>query len=480
MEIPRVGGDGQSPCVSGLPHYTHHSSTQQMNAARRASRASRKRNPAPRRRNARAASTASRRPTPSASSTEVVGPYATVGRDIGGILGFAPLGERIGGAIGRLFGKGDYSVLGNSLMESYGKPAAGPPPPALFRSGKRGTRIVEREYIGDIRSGSLTDGSSIFNNNSFAINPGVSTTFPWLSKVARQFDQWEPHGIVFEFRSTSSEYNGSTQALGTVILATDYDAVDSPYTSKVLAENSDYAMSVKASDCAIHGIECAPGERPSTVLFTRAADRPPGTDPRLYDLGLFQIATQGMSAANVNLGELWVSYDITFYKKQLNSGEEPDDSNYFSFTYSPVGTTSDYFGRNNGAYRNWGNWDNTSYVSTTEIFLPPFAQPGTVFALECHWTASSGTPVLPTFTPSNCSLVYGSGLFDGGASSDTYLGELQVSGAAVQAVARHFYVVTAPNAKITCSSGTLSNITSTTTMLTQLPSGVPYSRQPVA
>jgi hypothetical protein len=32
-----------------------------------------------------------------------------------------------------------------------------------------------------------------------------------------------------------------------------------------------------------------------------------------------QVATQGMSAANIELGEIWIDYDIAFFKKQVPS-----------------------------------------------------------------------------------------------------------------------------------------------------------------
>lgn len=417
------------------------------------------------------------RSAPSAPSE--VGPYATVGRDIGGLLGFAPLGERVGGAIGRLFGKGDYQVRSNSLMESYGKPSAGPPPPALFRNGKRGVRVVEREYLGDIRSGTLSGGSSVFTNQSFIINPGLSTTFPWLSKIARQFDQWEPHGIVFEYRSTSSEYNGSSQSLGTVILATDYDVVDSPYLNKVQAENSDYAMSVKSSDCAVHGVECALDERPTPILFTRTANRPSGTDPRLYDLGNFQLCTQGMSVADVTLGELWVSYDITFYKKQINAEDAPENLALFSNTYSPTASTSDYFGTTSNDFKNWGTWDNHAYVTTDKIYLPPYAKKDSVWLFTCNWNASSSN-ALPTFTPYNCEVIIDDRFEDSSESTTIKAGQIYVNNANAIVYQTPLRVTADGGAYITLSGGTIANVTRCQSYLTQLPSNIPYHLQPIA
>jgi hypothetical protein len=237
------------------------------------------------------------------------------GTAIGARFGQPDLGRTLANkAYTRLVGSGDYDMRANSLITQT---SSGPVMPTFAPDGRRGIRIREREYIGDIISGpSIVGASTAFNNTSFVVNPSNSTTFPWLSQFANNFDQWEPHGIVFEYVSTSSNYNGTSQALGVVVTAADYDFADPLYASKSEMENSGYAISTAASASMLHGIECAVTERPSRVLYTGTGSGS-DTSNNLHNLARFQIATQGMSVANVTLGELWVTYDITFYKKQL-------------------------------------------------------------------------------------------------------------------------------------------------------------------
>lgn len=235
-----------------------------------------------------------------------------VGKFLGNFAGQGELGQMAGSALAKYFGHGDYRVKGNSLME--GNTAI---PRATFsKDGRRGTRITEREYLGDIISGDLSGASTVFTIQEFLLNPTSPGTFPWLSRLAHLYDQWEPNGIVFEFVSTSSEFNGSSQALGTVIMATDYDPYDPSYATKQEMENSDYSCSTKPALSLTHGIECDPRERPTPVLFTSTSNGAPETS---FSLGTFTVATQGCSVAGVNLGELWVSYDLTFFKKQLTN-----------------------------------------------------------------------------------------------------------------------------------------------------------------
>lgn len=233
----------------------------------------------------------------------------TIGRTLGNFVGQGDLGALAGSSLAKYFGHGDYKLTSNSLMTGTSATGA-----KFSNSGRRGTRIQEREYLGDIVSGALTGSATDFDASAYILNPTNTDTFPWLSQIALLYDQWEPHGIVFEFVSTSSDYNGTSQALGAVIIATDYDSYDPPYTSKQQMENSDYACSTKPALSLVHGVECDPRERPTPILYTSTSNGAP-TNSTL--LGSTTVATQGCSVAGVTLGELWISYDITFYKKQL-------------------------------------------------------------------------------------------------------------------------------------------------------------------
>lgn len=237
---------------------------------------------------------------------------STIGRTLGNFAGQGDLGAMAGNALAKYFGHGDYVIKSNSLMGT-GKTTV----PKFDNSGKRGTRIQEREFLGDVFSGdTLVSGSTSFDTRSFIINPTNPSCFPWLSKFAPLFDQWEPNGIIFNFVSTSSEFNGTSQSLGAVVMATDYDPYDLPYATKSEMENSDYSCSSKPSLGLVHAIECDDKERPTELLFTSTSNGAPLTST---NLGQFQIATKGCSTAGTTLGELWVSYDITFYKKQITN-----------------------------------------------------------------------------------------------------------------------------------------------------------------
>ncbi len=273
---------------------------------------------------------------PSKPKTEVGQIASKAGRLLGSMVGQGDLGDLAASGLAKLFGYGDYEVEENSLIKgAIGKSSS---IPVFERNGKRGIRVTEREYIGDVvANGTLVNGSTIFSSNTYPINPALASTFPWLSTLAQQFDEWEPLGIVFEFVPLATEFSTAI-SLGTVIMATDYNVLDPAYTNKLAMEESDYACSTKPSNMMVHGIECKASERSTRVLYTRAGSVPSTGTLQLYDLGNFQIATQGMSQQGT-VGELWISYDIAFYKKQLYSSQLGYSIPVYQAQYTPTSLT---------------------------------------------------------------------------------------------------------------------------------------------
>lgn len=340
----------------------------------------------------------------------------------------------------RVRGNGDYTVHSNSIaMHSRVAPDTDLVP--SFKGHQRETRVMHREYLGDIIS-SPTSGA--FQNTLYRINPGVVTSFPWLSVIAQNFDQWRPNGIVVCFKSTSSIYNGSSQALGTVIIASDYDLTDAPYSSKIEMENSEFAVSAKSSDNILHPIECAIGERQVKILKCRGVSNP-SDNLQWYDLCNLQVATQGITGSSVNLGELWITYDISFFKEQLYGNLFGNSILQYNYEWSTGTSTSAYFGNSGAA--NPTNTLNLTLTGTT-ITFPANVSAGTYF-LEWGVLGDSTAFTMPTFTPTSGCIV-GPAIF--GANSRWYAAQ---TGTSAVMLFNMMVTVTAPSAVITLSGGTI-------------------------
>lgn len=252
------------------------------------------------------------------------GPWGKAGRFVGGALGRAftggsggeKLGSAIGGLahyIGRIFGSGDYVMSPNPVKYNILVNESQVP---QFGSKPNQVHVRHREYLGDILT-SNTIGA--FRRQDFPINPGMAVSFPWLSQVCgATFQQYRINGMVYEFRTMSSDsLNSTNTALGSVIMATEYDSTDTVFTNKGEMENTEFGVSCKPSCNMIHAIECDRRQTSVSEQYIRFSAPPPNSDIRMYDLGRFSIATSGFQAANVNIGELWCTYDITLFKAVL-------------------------------------------------------------------------------------------------------------------------------------------------------------------
>jgi hypothetical protein len=236
------------------------------------------------------------------------GDYST---DIG-----SALGGLAGKAIGSIFGSGAYSVSKNTLMSNA-------VPEFALSSSKRGNEFSHREFMTDVFSGpTLGSNGTLFNLNQYIINPADNAMFPWLSQIAENFEEYELLGLIFEYIPSSGNAVSSTNAaLGTIVIATQYNSLDAAFTSKRQMESYEFAVSTVPSMSVIHPVECARAENALTTLYVNN----PGAqtsigDPRFSNLGILNIATVGQQAINANLGELWVSAHIRFKRPRLAPG----------------------------------------------------------------------------------------------------------------------------------------------------------------
>nr|QXP07748.1 MAG: putative capsid protein [Arizlama virus] len=340
----------------------------------------------------------------------------------------APLGSAIGYAADKIFGWGDYQIKQNSLLHKSG---------AVFE-GPDNVRVRHREFICNIAS------TSTFTNQSFPLNPGLRTSFPWLSAIAENFEQYKWNGLIAEFVSTSADaLNSTNTALGTLMMATDYDPADSNFTSKQQMLGNFFSNSGKPSCNMMHAIECAPASMPMEWYYVRANSVPSGKDNRLYDLANFQIATEGSQAAAI-IGELWFTYDVTFAKRQMNNTLGLAlASDHFQFSTGV--TTSAYFGTATNTAVSGSNLG--SSIATSTFLFPSNLGAGTYLFTYNLLGASTLCSSL-TFTPSNCEFL---SVYRG----DT-LSSLSTNGVTTTSYFSNFVVkITAQGAGFLISGGTI-------------------------
>lgn len=234
------------------------------------------------------------------------GTFANAGGALGGAFG-GPAGQLLGRAAGQSLsmatGYGDYIL--NDIVHK-GQSSIQQMDPNAPRT------IVHSEYITDV----LAPGNANFNvTSTFAVNPGDGKVFPWLSVIAQRFAKYRFRQLIFEFRSSSSDF-ATNSALGTVILAPNYNPLMSAPTTKAVMEAWSGAVSAKPSNGMYAGIECE--KRSNPVKWVRNATV--NTQSQLTELCDFFVAISGSPAAlNTALGEIWVHYTVDLMEPLLPS-----------------------------------------------------------------------------------------------------------------------------------------------------------------
>lgn len=347
----------------------------------------------------------------------------------GGSLG-SGLGSKMGSAISRLVGFGDYEVKNNSILTVGGMIPAGQPIPTFGVMGQA-TRVRHREYLFDL---AVPATPTAFNNTTLTVNPGDSYTFPWLASLAVQYQQYKFNGLIFEFKTLSSDITAGG-ALGSVIMASNYDVVQPSFADKIQMENSQYAVSGKPSCSQIHTMECLPSATANNLYYVRNTGPTsiPAQDNRFYDLANFQIATSGLpGTTNTVLGELWVSYDVSLYKPIINEaleggtvvGVSPSSGALFGVNPTVVG---DFVaGSDTLIFNQIGEY--LVYVQASGVALSGgFTLGGTAQHTQLASTYSASTTLVGVLikvkvTVPEQSLILGSGGVTSIASSEAFIG----------------------------------------------------------
>lgn len=177
--------------------------------------------------------------------------------------------------------------------------------------------VKHREFLADI------EGNSAFTISKWELNPGLPTTFPWLSGVASRFESYIVHKMRVIYEPTVS-----TNTNGTILMGVDFDAADESPEDKVKM------MAMKGSVRSAPWASCSKTLSKSDIhtmakqKYIRVTSLDPNLDIKTYDVGSLYIATQGFSSAT-DTGELYIEYEIELKTPQLLN----DDSLLSSVEY---------------------------------------------------------------------------------------------------------------------------------------------------
>jgi hypothetical protein len=337
-------------------------------------------------------------------------------RNLGGLAGAyfgAPgMGRQLGAGISKIFGQGDYTVMGPMVN---GVNSAGGPP--SFAKHVNSYRISHREYIRDVQS------SVNFASFDFQINPGLPNSFPWLSKLAKNFERYRIHGLCFYLNSSSATAVSSTNtALGIWGMVTQYDAKAAPLITKHQCENYDGAVSAVPSASLIHAYEAKESLQTIDNRIVRTGPIP-STELNVYDAGKTTFFTQGSQAIST-IGELWVTYDIEFFNSKV--GVE-DGNSFIADRYYNTGVTAPLqFGAPN-AVPLAGSGIGTYFDASGTTLNVPATAPNTTYLLAIKYDASTAVANPFHQTPVATGSLSLFNLFTGNSQNNTFAPQTTVS-----------------------------------------------------
>lgn len=266
-----------------------------------------------------------------------------VGEWIGSKVGLGGLGRALGTAGAKYTGFGAYvtnDTVGAGSGSGSGIPSFSP------QTDTAGNVMISyREYVCDVYG-----PTESFGNNDFPINPGIEGTFPYLSQLAQNYEEFTIHQLMFTFKSSIAPIGASGSGqVGEIIMGTNYNPSQQPWTDKQTMLQNALSMTGRASEDQIHGVECDPSKLSGSVgKYVRAG--PVDDDLKDYDHGLFQLAVSGIPTAYQNqpIGQLWVSYTVELRKprKFVSAGNGISRDVFAISSMSPLGgtTAGDLFG----------------------------------------------------------------------------------------------------------------------------------------
>jgi hypothetical protein len=323
-------------------------------------------------------------------------------------------------------------------------------------NGKRRFIIVEwDEYVAEV------SGSTSFATTAYPLNPGQSSLFPWLAKMAVLWEKYEFESCAPYYKHEVSQYATNGQA-GKVMLSCDYDASDVAPTTKQQVEDTWPHV-----DCMPYQDVSLPLNRREmrssvAMKYVRPGAQPANTDIKIYDAGVVYVSTYGNTNTSV-IGELRIRYRVRLEVPVLESASIVS-SNYAHFTGTTPTTA------NNLA---------TAAIGTGNTFLPvlgvnTITLPASVISgnylgvLALTATTTTGAQVIAFTT--NCS---GTNLWLNNGQSSVGLTNSNTS------VIAFTFTVTGPSAVLTLSPITLAAGSSVGLFISQIPSGTLGAANPL-
>jgi hypothetical protein len=140
---------------------------------------------------------------------------------------------------------------------------------------------------------------------TYALNPGLAATFPWLSTLAPAYQQYTIHKIGFEYIPIAP-----TNTQGDVILSPDYNPSDLAPASEPQACDHRGAVTNVCWDKSKCYFKIGDLHALGAKRYVRTCNT--AGDIKTFDSGKFYLSTNNQTST-ATIGKLFISYDIEFF-----------------------------------------------------------------------------------------------------------------------------------------------------------------------
>jgi hypothetical protein len=171
---------------------------------------------------------------------------------------------------------------------------------AKARAGDVEVIVEHTEYLADLVSLGGSGWPNLTNIVQYPINPGQTTVFPWLSTLAKNFDEYKFDKLEFSFDPLLG-----TGANGKIVATFDPDVLDEfPDTKQDALE-----ARIQLDDSVwMTNKMKVPADLLADYLFVRPGALPAGADQHVYDVGVLNLGLPGVAAGSA--AELFVTYRV--------------------------------------------------------------------------------------------------------------------------------------------------------------------------
>lgn len=237
----------------------------------------------------------------------------------------------------RLRGSGSSSgplSMGKAQQQRNDTVSAAPVAFATKRTGAAARMTTKPD--GTVEVSHRTFLNPVVNETGFVVqavpcNPGLSGSFPWLSKIARRYEEYRFKKLRYEFRSVAS-----SSTSGVIMMSFDYDAADDAPASK-----GEQAQTIPNSECNVWMNNDLAVPMDGKYRYVRAGTLPPNLDVKTYDMGNMWISSA--YGNNVTGGELYVEYTVELRKPTAGvelGGTLTSSTTSFAAPFVATSTTS--------------------------------------------------------------------------------------------------------------------------------------------